>query len=798
VVSPSGAIILTGVQLGTLEEYTRLIFSFSQPVTQYSVRREDVDKLILDFGPAQAQKSGLTDLRDAMVSAVALDQTSGRLAAKVRLAVTRFKFRHFTSPDRTSVVVDLRAEDQIETEGLEPGDRPNLDLPDPRQTAKEIRIRLPKEPKPETAQALLAQAAERMAAGDFPGAVAPLTDLKTKFPDNSLTALGTYLLADALYYENQDKLADEFPKVSSAYQEALSAYPSSPEAPRASAMRAQAYLKMEYNQEAEGYLKLMLDQFPEGRYALIAKVMLAEAYLRMDRREEAKALLEEVLAARPIGERVSEIQFTMGRSFFDEGLFSQAVETLKGLLADHPEYYLKKPEILFFMGESYHHLGAYELARAFLFHYINLMPEAPDADLVMARIGDGFKDQNQLDRALEMYALTRKRYPETVGALVAMMRLADAGALRKIFETSELFNELENGVEGASINMYRKVADAQDDSPLVQLALLRIGQSYMNLDEHRLAMESLLKLLTRFPKTPLAEEAKHLLSRAILEEAYNQFYRKKYAEAAALYTANKQWVDQETWPEMRHLLAKINAALGLQTEAAKLWEANKDVPEGQDERLYGLGLAYLTQEKYDLAIQHFEDFRKQFPNHAKGPRSLVEQAKAETALGKVDEAIGHLEQAVAAGQNSDPDVQRMLGELYLKKGNLEGGTTALEQAVDLLKKGHGSPNDLFLAYSHLGKAYLSRGLNPEAEAQFDAAMSLAQTQPYSETLYIIVNAYRQLGRPAKMKTALERLKAAPEPFWRGVAEQEFKALAPNEKVERLLKSKSSPPAEKQP
>ena len=787
---PAGPQTLESVKLGSLPEYSRLIFTFSKPVSQYTVSRNDVDRLVMNFGPAESKGTGILNIEDDVVSGVALSTVNDRLMATVRLKPTRFKFRHFVNPNRTEVVVDLRDEtpggQPILAPDEESGQDLILDIPDPQKSAEQIRLRLPKEPKEGTPHLLLAQAADKMAAGDFQGAIQPLTDLKNKFPQTPLLNIALFMLGDAQYYAGRDKLEENFPRIASAYQEAITSFPKSRDAARASFMRAKAYKEMNYLKEAEGYIKLMVMEYPDSKYTLMAKALLAEIFLDLDRRDEAQSLLEEIMANNPKGNLIRDIYIRLGESFFDDGLFGKSVEVFKYILKEVPDYYVRHPEILYYLGESYFNLNRMELARAYLYHYINLVPESKDADLVMARIGDTYKEDGNEQKAIQIYDQVRKQYPDSVGALVAMMRLADAGALRTLFPPNQIFTELEDGAEGAALKMYLNVANTKDDSPLVQLALFRIGQSYFNLDEHKAAMNAILELLTRFPNSSLADEAKRLLSRAILEEAKNLLFQKKYVEVTALYTAHKKWVDDDTWPEMRHVLAQAYAALGLNKEASKLWEANKDLTDKEPERLMGLGLAYIAQEQFEKAIAAFEELRERFPDHQLVGQSLVEQARALIALGRDEEALKLLEQAHAMGLEEGDRVQMMLGDLYIKRGDFANGVEALKRFIETNTGNKSAAMDLFLAYSKLGQAYLGLGQYGEAEAALDKAMEIKPRNAYGETLYLIANTYKQLRLKDKFTTTLEAMKSVPDPFWQQVADQEIKAMNPNEKVDEIL------------
>ncbi len=96
--------------------------------------------------------------------------------------------------------------------------------------------------------------------------------------------------------------------------------------------------------------------------------------------------------------------------------------------------------------------------------------------------------------------------------------------------------------------------------------------------------------------------------------------------------------------------------------------------------------------------------------------SRTELAVALYALGKIDEALAHLRQAIA----DDPKTQRAyyaLGTLFVKRGELVDAVTAFTHAIEI------DPNDA-KACNNLGAVLLSLGKAAEAIPHFESALRL--------------------------------------------------------------------------
>ncbi|MFH1138388.1 MAG: tetratricopeptide repeat protein [Pseudomonadota bacterium] len=785
-------LVLEGIRLGTLEGYSRLVFLFSQPVEKYEVKRLEVDELLIDLGPAQAQGQGRLGLSDQMVEGLAVAESNGNLWVKVKTKPTRYKFRHFSSPDGKSIVVDLQPLSEAEeapVSAAPPRKGPYLEFPDARKIAKDIRERLPGTPKPETDVAQLASAMEAMAAGDFNGAALALETFKTAYSQSPLMSQVEYLLGDAYFNQAPDDFPSVFMKVTTAYQEALAKYPKSEHAARAAFLRAIAYQQMKDPGAEVGYLKLMLSEFPDSKYALLAKTFLADAYLDLDKPELAESQFQEVFAAAPQGPFLLKVYMKLGRYYFKEGLYSQANEVFKEILKQDDRFYLEDPSILYFMGEGYFHLGRMDLARAFLYHAINMTPKNEAADVMMARIGDSYKEQGRDQEAIKIYALTRRLYPDTIGALVSQMRLADYGSLRSLFAEDSIFTALEEGAQKAAIKLYQEVVDSKQDSPLVHLALFRIGNAYLNQGEYDDAIGTYREFLERFPKSSLEKDVLAAFNKALLEEGQNLLDQHRYFPFISFLEENKSHVGEDNWPALRTMAAEAYYQLNLPRKAAEQWEANSDKDVHEDQRLLGLGWAYLKLGRNEDALKILGTFLQKFRDHPQTAKALTMSAQAELAQGQAFKALAHLEQALSINPElaRDLDFQKQMTGLYLQKGDYSRGVQAAQNVMAILKSSPNAPvEETFIGLARLGQIQAMLGARDQAVEALDQAMEIRPKDKFPDIIYLIAISYKKAGVMDQYKTTIQLLETSPDPFWREAAAQELKAMTPNKDVDKLL------------
>ena len=148
---------------------------------------------------------------------------------------------------------------------------------------------------------------------------------------------------------------------------------------------------------------------------------------------------------------------------------------------------------------------------------------------------------------------------------------------------------MEDGARTAAIKIYKDIVESGQDMPLIQLAMFKLGQSYLKNDDYPQAVATLKKLLETYPKSTLAGDARRFSDEAVFKEVKKLYEANRYSEVISFYTANKEMVGKENWPKIRHYLALAYDRLDQPRESAELLEANKDLTEKESERLFTPG-----------------------------------------------------------------------------------------------------------------------------------------------------------------------------------------------------------------
>ncbi|MBW2621891.1 MAG: tetratricopeptide repeat protein [Deltaproteobacteria bacterium] len=786
---------LIGVKLGTFPEYSRLLIIFNGPVPEYTVLRPETNELWLETRSRAARRTGRFNLEDDLVQGIAILKRPGQITIRIKTKISRFSFRHFSTANQTQIIIDIRRGDPIEKAGsiqippgLKRGPRISPELPEPKQIAGKIRSRLPAAPKPGTDQELFIATLELMINENYQEAVNSFKTLRTQFPDSKYMESCVYLLGECYYALHKGSFGPNALLASDTFQEAITMFPDSPLAPRGIFMLSLTFLDMKRTTELVGYLRILTTDYPETPYSIHAYLYLSKAYLYMERYDLSRDALDVLLELKPAGLEYLEAYFSLGQVYFEKGLFTKAGEIFRDILSRDREFYLKSPEILYNLGEIYFNSKRPDLAREYLYHLLNIDPGHKERDVVLTRIGDTYKEENRHKEAKKIYRLVRDLYPDSTGAMVSQIRLVEYGTLTDAFKPETVFLELRNGVREATLKMYEKVVATQKESPLIQLAMFKIGLAAYWQRDYKRSLKTFKEVLDKYPDSAIEADIKFVMSKAILAQTRNMYARKKYLDVVSVYLENLRYISDVSIPEIRLPVAQSYLALGLTREAIELFMADSGVEESADWRLRGLAEAYNRSGRYEDGNRVCTRFLKRYPDHQEVNRVKLYLAYSKLYLNQKQEAQALFDEVIAAEPvlKQDPELLNTVGRLCLGMGQYRDAAAALRKATEILTTEKGSHQILFLAYANLGRALSMLGEKEGAGRALDSALKVEIEKSIPEVFYMIAKTNFELGRQSEGVRALSLIKAGGDPFWGPIAAQELEARTLDREIQLEL------------
>jgi len=349
----------------------------------------------------------------------------------------------------------------------------------------------------------------------------------------------------------------------------------------------------------------------------------------------ALEMLERFKKEFPDSVKTSEVFLLTGQSYFHQGRYLEALNTLEALLADSKAANLKDA-IYFWMAELHFKGSNFEKAAAF---YQKLIDEFPQSSYVPAAyysLGWSFSQMGKYAQALESLKSLLERFPSEPQSKDAAFKLIEC--LYNLKEYAELKNKIKSVLKlyandtlrlpylyfylaeseyyldnlNEAAKNYLKSAQAFKDEKARGLAKLGLGWSYLKLKRYDEAED----IFVDIKQSSLDKKSLDifLLGQAVLMSESNRVY-----EAKKLY---QQLIDVSSDPLIR-LQAYMGEAdalynLAEYAQAVKLYENGlKDMAKAgsqagaADELLdklrYNLGLAYIKQGEVKSGIAVFED-----------------------------------------------------------------------------------------------------------------------------------------------------------------------------------------------
>lgn len=541
-------------------------------------------------------------------------------------------------------------------------------------------------------EALYATAQSATTVGDWKSAKTAMTAMLAhpKIPDRLREEL-LYTLANVQMNDGMNDLEGNFTTILEGFETAKNANPSSPNVPEALSSLGYLHLAVGNVPEAKGHFDLLRRKYPDDPRVAMIDYFWGEHYARHKQYGRAVEHFQYAIQNFPMSKAVQPSTVGLLKAYTELGFFDKALETVNSIEKRWPSYYLTDPSFL--MAAGYASMLAGNLARAkdYFWAYVNIVPQANDADVAMARIGDILLKQDKREAAREMYHRTSEAYPDREGGLIALMRLAEEGVLDapSIGDMDPAFKRPEVDPE----DIYTRIL-SHADSPLAPVARLKLAMWRLWNKKFPESLEDVRRFQQDYPAHELLPKAREVADKALRDWVMNDLAKGDFAGAARHWTDHLDlYRDREPEPQLRLAVATAFMRTGQPREALDMARpfVFGPVPRGEhSEPGLDLTLALLVD------LQQWQDvveLGKRVAGWGLGPdrQRQVDYALA-LAHEKLDQpAPARPLWAKLATDLNLTDTQRgyahyFLGRGAMQAGNLERATILGQEALELLKK----------------------------------------------------------------------------------------------------------------
>lgn len=488
-----------------------------------------------------------------------------------------------------------------------------------------------------------------------------------------------------------------WPEAEASFRQLLAQDPGSPLTDTAQAFLAELLVAgppaEQRGQAAIDAYRRIIRDFPQTSNAGRAYWRIGDLYVGMYMRVEAQAAYEQGAATLPAGADADRAWLGLAATYVAEQRWPEAERILKrlsgqsaddeirryGLLAladlqhakqqfpaaqplyetvdrQWPEFLKGRPLSFLRAIENARRAGQWGLVRRWATLFYNLYPRSAQAPLALVEIGDAFHHEGAPARAARFYAEAITRYPETPGASLGLVRMAELGLEQATGDAQHLVRSTVKALfqNGPTPNLdatlrgkaLREVADAKADDAAGSEALFRLGEHYEALPDQARALAAYRELVLRAGRVaddPWPTAAGHRLSALLLPRLKEALTQSNDLQTVTLFyplwgSDEQIFADQETVLQAVVVYRRI----GFTPEAVRLCQyllrRSSDGPI-REEALFHLGQAYLDQNDFVAARQVFERYRLQHPLGRLRAEALLCLARVHRGLRNDDTAV---------------------------------------------------------------------------------------------------------------------------------------------------------------
>ncbi|MBW2001395.1 MAG: tetratricopeptide repeat protein, partial [Deltaproteobacteria bacterium] len=613
-------------------------------------------------------------------------------------------------------------------------------------------------------------------AKNWSGAIENLSHLIKTYPEGRYTERAYFLLAKSYEQLYSKPISTRY------YEDAINRFPTSIYVPDALLTIGNLCLKIENYYEALAYYNLVIKKYENSTEAVRALMQKVKLFLLKKKRKEALSILEYVVFKLPGSPEETEAKIEMSKLLYEMNNFRKSINILSGLLITDPENIYQHPEISKYLGYSYYQLGDTVKARENLFSFYNIWPDKKQSHLILVKIADTYRDEGLIKDAIKFYQMVIERHPETEGALISLIRIAE--------QQEEGALEIERGIAsqvtiiGKEVGLPRQIyTDVLDyilkkdkENPLAQLALLKLALIHQKEKDYDKSLKALKELLKKYPRTSLKKECKHALNKTLGAILKEEMKAERYKNIINIYQREKDLFHLVDSPDPFLTIARASIHLNLKDMASEMFKmADSLLPDEEKppDLLFFVSRDLFKKEdlrgaflRLDLLVDHCPTNKNTpYAYHLKG-KILFKQKKYPQAVEMFSSALRyHLKRCERAKVLIDKAGALMKCNLH-------------EKALNATREAERLKRDCYIRYPYMyheiGDLYIHLGYPKEGLSIFKTAFEIEEEEENKIELKLkIAQCYRLLDKKKDCLALYNQISSLDNLFWSNLAKEKI-------------------------
>ena len=612
-------------------------------------------------------------------------------------------------------------------------------------------------------------------AKDWEGAIENLTRLIKTYPDGRYTEKAYFILAKSYNHLNTDFVSVQNKEIKSHYEDAISRFPTSEYVPDALFSIGNLYFYLKNYYEALGYYNLVLKKDKGSILRVKALMQKVKVLLLKHRREDALSALDELetlTSEYPNLYERKEAKKEKAKILYEMNKFNRSLKILNELNKEDPETIYKHPEISLYIGYNYYQLGDNQKARESLYRYYNTCPEREINHLVLNQIGDTYRNEGMIEDAVKFYRMVLERYPDTDGAIISKIRLAEQQEDKDWIEKTR--KEM-----GSPKKIYENIVNdsvekKDEKNPLMQLSMLKLGITYQKEKEYGKSLKVLKELLEKYPRTSLKKELLHALMVTIEGMLKKEMKNHNYINIINLYLKDEKIFSMVNAPELFLPVARAFVYINLDDMAIEVFKkadilfADNDKPA---DLLFSMGKYLFEQDNIEGAFKRFDIL---IANHPYSKFASEAYQLQGSILLKQKQYKLAADTFIKALKYPIPKCQRAW--LLIDKAKALTGSNAKESALMAMNEVNEIKKDCdltdFNIDQELGDLYLSLGDVRKALNIFNQVIQTTTESSNKNSLKLkLAECYWRLDKKEDSLALYNQIMSLNDPFWSNLAKE---------------------------
>ncbi|MCU0595540.1 MAG: tetratricopeptide repeat protein [Desulfobacterota bacterium] len=629
---------------------------------------------------------------------------------------------------------------------------------------------------------LLRQGIEAFGAKRWASAIERFRLLLEQDPGSPHGERASFLLARSYDGAKDPSVPSQILEVQGYYDAFLGRYGSSQFAAEALVAKGHLSVLLGHHEEAIGYYGLAFNRHKDSPAAAGALAGKMRVLILKRQWEDALAVSQYLLRHYPQSPEALDAKMELAKLLYEMNRFKESLAALTGLDTREGRTVYLRPEIALYVGYNAYELGNHPQAREHLMRYYNMVPASKESSLVLAKIGDTYREQNLLDPAAKVYQWAIERHPDSEGALICRIRLAELqgqGQGKAHQEGPGWSVEKALSQREAYESILKSSSRKEDKNPLVALAYLKLAVIYQKQEEYGKSLAMIKELLNRFGTQPLQKETDHILLKSLEGTVRQALQANDHAKAVHFYYEEKDLFLRINSPELFLAIARAFLNLDLKEDALDLFKTAG-------------GLLPDEEKPADLLYYQAWDLqRRNQPEQALEPlRAITDRGKDKAYISRAHQLRGRILagqkqwdralEAFASALKSPPDGCTHLEILTERAsamascGMKEAALQSIRQARDLAK---GCAQPPLPVLEDLADVLFRLGRTGEALVLIEEEMGKEENRQEEARLQWRLAQYREsLGQAESSQTVYRRLSQIEDPLWASLAKERMEDL----------------------